>query len=215
MVLTNGSDWGLNGEAYEEGLKDANEDLSSTFSTDPSTNMSTIVDSEDVEPPLDDLQWIPDDKYPPEYITQLNQWIAELGNPSAPSPTQSLLPLSAFLSHGPVVMPTRTPTASPTPTTVPEGDTCDVSYKFLFDSVEVRGKGWTDAQLGDNSANLKTQISGCGDLTDWNFQLTPTDCCYQWYASGRLPIGVKNCVGRAVVTAGGSGANIGNCHGAG
>jgi hypothetical protein len=111
--------------------------------------------------------------------------------------------------------PTTTTTApSPSPTP-PEGDTCDVSYKFLFDTVEVRGKSWTTAQLGNNGDNLKSKLSGCGDLTDWNFEMTPNDCCYQWYASARLPIGVKNCVGKAVVAAGGPGANVGNCHGAG
>jgi hypothetical protein len=101
------------------------------------------------------------------------------------------------------------------PSSVPEGDSCDVSYKFLFDEFEVRGKGWTDAELGPDGDNLKSQISGCGDLTSWNFQLTPTDPTYQWYASGNLPIGVKNCVGKAVQSAGGPGATVANCHGAG
>lgn len=90
-----------------------------------------------------------------------------------------------------------------------------MSYKFFYDTVEVRGKAWTFSQLGTNGTTLKPQLSGCGDLTDWSFQTTPNDCCYQWYASARLLTGAKDCVGRAVVTAGGSGANVGNCHGSG
>jgi hypothetical protein len=50
-------------------------------------------------------------------------------------------------------------------------------------------------------------------ITKWQFERTPNDCCFQWYASGQLPIGTKGCVGRPLVSAGGSGD--GNCHGAG
>jgi hypothetical protein len=90
---------------------------------------------------------------------------------------------------------------------------CDVSYKFFFDGVEVRGKNWPDAKLGTNGDGLRQQLEGCGALTKWKFEMTPNDCCFQWYASGQLPIGTKACVGRAVQSAGGSGD--GNCHGAG
>ena len=58
---------------------------------------------------------------------------------------------------------------------------------------------------------LEAQIKGCGALKDWKFQRTTTDPQYEWYASGHLPIGVKNCAGRAVTTAGGPGATSGNC----
>lgn len=90
---------------------------------------------------------------------------------------------------------------------------CDVTYKFFFDGFEVRGKNWADAKLGANGEGLREQLSGCGALTEWKFERTPDDCCFQWYASGQLPIGTKDCVGRAVQSAGGS--NEGNCHGAG
>jgi hypothetical protein len=96
-----------------------------------------------------------------------------------------------------------------------EGDSCDVSYEFLYDTFEVRGKNWVGNSLGANGEGLEAQIKGCGALTDWSFQWRETDPTYQWYASGNLPIGVKNCVGRAVTTAGGPGAIIGDCHGAG
>lgn len=90
---------------------------------------------------------------------------------------------------------------------------CDVSYKFFFDSFEIRGKNFPDAKLGANGEGLNAELSGCGALTKWNSMRTPDDCCFQWYASGQLPIGTKACVGRAVQSAGGS--DDGNCHGAG
>jgi hypothetical protein len=90
---------------------------------------------------------------------------------------------------------------------------CDVSYKFFFDSFEIRGKNLPEAKLGADGEGLKEEISGCGALTKWNFEQTPDDVKFQWYASGQLPIGTKACVGRALQSAGGSGA--GNCHGAG
>ena len=95
----------------------------------------------------------------------------------------------------------------------PVKDSCDVSYKFFFDSFEVRGKNFPGSTLGKNGLGLLADLRHCGVVSDWNFQSTPKDPTYQWYASGRLPIGVKNCVGSAVMKAGGSSA--GNCHGAG
>ena len=92
-------------------------------------------------------------------------------------------------------------------------DSCDVSYRFYFDGVEVRGKNWPEAKMGANGEGLKSQLAGCGALTKWSFEWTPNDVKYQWYAHGRLPIGTKKCVGNAVKSAGGCSA--GNCHGAG
>lgn len=92
-------------------------------------------------------------------------------------------------------------------------DNCDVSYKFLFDGFEIRGKNWPDAKLGTNGEGLLKELKGCGAVTKWRFEYTPNDVKYQWYAHGRLPIGTKSCVGNAVLTAGGS--TKGNCHGGG
>jgi hypothetical protein len=90
---------------------------------------------------------------------------------------------------------------------------CDVSYKFALDYFEIRGKNLPDAKFGANGDGLKTQLSGCGAITKWNFERTPNDVKFQWYATGQLPIGTKACVGRALESAGGSGN--GNCHGSG
>jgi hypothetical protein len=90
---------------------------------------------------------------------------------------------------------------------------CDVAYKFFFDGFEIRGKNLPDAKFGAEGEGLRKQVAGCGAITKWQFERTPNDCCFQWYASGQLPIGTKGCVGRALVSAGGSGD--GNCHGAG
>lgn len=92
-------------------------------------------------------------------------------------------------------------------------DSCDVSYKFVLDKFEVRGKNFPDAKLGTDGEGLKHEIEGCGDLTGWHFDWTPNDVKYQWYAHGSLPVGTKSCMGRAVQSAGGS--SSGNCHGAG
>ena len=41
-------------------------------------------------------------------------------------------------------------------------DSCDVSYKFLYDTFEVRGKNWPDAKLGANCEGLKKRSKGVG-----------------------------------------------------
>ena len=86
-------------------------------------------------------------------------------------------------------------TSQPPPPTSDE-DNCDVSYRFLYDIVEVRGKGFPDAKLGRNGEGLRHQLQGCGALTDWHFEMTPHDVKYQWYASGKLPIGTRSCAGK-------------------
>lgn len=89
---------------------------------------------------------------------------------------------------------------------------CDV-YKFWFDAVEIRGKNFRDAKLGANAEGLHQQLSGCGGVTNRQFERTADNCCFQWFASAQLPIGTKNCIGQVVQSAGASGN--GNCHGAG
>ncbi|KAL8666190.1 MAG: hypothetical protein Q9202_001697 [Teloschistes flavicans] len=90
---------------------------------------------------------------------------------------------------------------------------CDVSYKFVLDGFEIRGKNWPDAKFGANGEGLKDQLEGCGVLTKWRFKWTPDDVKFQWFASGQLPVGTKNCVGNAAKSAGASGK--GSCHGTG
>lgn len=94
-----------------------------------------------------------------------------------------------------------------------EADSCDVSYQFFDDFFEIRGKDTGDDQLGDNGVNLENAIRGCGALTSWNFVYTPNDVTYQWYASGKLPIGVRSCVGTHLTDFGLPSA--GDCVGAG
>ena len=139
----------------------------------------------------------PDSAYPTDYLSSVSSWISSLGvTTTAPASAQ----------------PTPTSSNAPTPTAT-DADSCDVSYKFVYDEFQIRGKNFVPASFGTDGSGLKHQIAGCGAITDWNFQLTPTDPTYQWSASGHLPIGTKACVGRAVVSAGG--ANDDNCHGAG
>lgn len=93
------------------------------------------------------------------------------------------------------------------------GVTCDVNYKFFYDEFEIRGRYWPDAKLGIDGQGLLDKLRVCGVVSDWLFKPTPDDCCMQWYAYGKLPIGTRSCVGSAVVAAGG--ANSGSCNGAG
>ena len=91
---------------------------------------------------------------------------------------------------------------------------CDVSYKARgYNVFEVRGKNLPDALLGANGEGLLKELSGCGQVKEWNFEQTPDDCCYSWYALGKLPGGTKSCVGRAIKSAGGS--SDGGCRGPG
>ena len=117
----------------------------------------------------------------------------------------------------PAPPPPSSPAPPPPPPSAPPAgpdiDACDVSYKVAYDSFEIRGKNLDPTKFGDNGDGLKKQLGGCGKISKWNFQLTPSDPTYAWFANGELPIGVKNCVGRAVVSAGG--ANAADCHGAG
>jgi hypothetical protein len=91
---------------------------------------------------------------------------------------------------------------------------CDVSWKsYAANGFEVRGKNLPDALLGANGEGLRKELSGCGELTKWNFERTPDNCCFQWYAAGDLPGGTKSCIGRAIRSAGGS--SNGGCRGPG
>jgi hypothetical protein len=109
-----------------------------------------------------------------------------------------------------------------------DGDPINNPKNYKFGGVYATSDGWTfsmialaeqtnenscDAKLGHNGLGLLAQLRGCGIVTNWSFQLTPNDVKYHWYANGRLPIGTRACVGRAVQAAGGTSA--GNCVGAG
>jgi len=87
---------------------------------------------------------------------------------------------------------------------------CDTSYKANGnDRIEIRGKNFPSALMGSNGEGLRDELAGCGALTAFEFELTPEDCCFQWYARGDLPTFKKKCVGRAIQSAGGS--STGGC----
>ncbi|SLM40253.1 glycoside hydrolase family 18 protein [Lasallia pustulata] len=113
----------------------------------------------------------PDSAYPTDYLSSVSSWISSLG-------VTTTVPASA--------QPTLGSSASPTPTPT-DADSCDVSYKFIYDEFQIRGKNFVPANFGTDGSGLKHQIAGCDAITDWTFQLTPTDPTYQWYASGTCP----------------------------
>jgi hypothetical protein len=86
---------------------------------------------------------------------------------------------------------------------------CDVSFHVGFDFFEIRGFNWFGADVS-NGMEIQNNLWWCGILTHWNFEWTPDDCCFQWYASGWLQNGVKGCVGRAIRNAGASSKS--RCH---
>ena len=67
---------------------------------------------------------------------------------------------------------------------------CDVSYDFVYADFEVRSKDWPGAKLDANGEGLLKEIKGYGALT-------PNDAKFGWYVDGRLPIGMKSCVGNS------------------
>jgi hypothetical protein len=94
---------------------------------------------------------------------------------------------------------------------------CNCACDFLFDQFTVSGKDFPADKLnldGTAGDGLKKQLGGCGALTNYQFQtLTNDPDGMQWKATGRLPIGVKACIGRAVETVGGDSPD--KCTGAG
>jgi hypothetical protein len=92
-------------------------------------------------------------------------------------------------------------------------DTCNTQYDFSVDEFDIRGINFDPEKLGVNGEGLKKQIEGCSKpIVYWNWELTPDDCCFQWHASGKIRVGAKGCLGRAVVSAGG---NNNQCAGSG
>jgi hypothetical protein len=82
---------------------------------------------------------------------------------------------------------------------------CDLSYKGSFDGFEIRGKNLRGTSLVPTVKVFATKWLGATVLHNGSSKWTPNDCCFQWYATGHLPIGKKACVGRALKSAGGSG----------
>ncbi len=82
-------------------------------------------------------------------------------------------------------------------------DNCRSRYAFLYDHFDIHGTNFNEKLFGLGGQNLRGKIAKCGDLTAWQFKLTPDDHNYEWYAAGNLPISTKACVGQAVVAAGG------------
>ena len=98
-------------------------------------------------------------------------------------------------------------TISPIPDRAPAPDkpvgNCWSWWKGIFASFDVYGGGFASGDFGQSS--VLTQLRGCGALTNWGFEYYQTAAAdgTEWHAWGRLPIGTRACVGRAVESAGG------------
>ncbi|KAM5443102.1 hypothetical protein MferCBS31731_001977 [Microsporum ferrugineum] len=71
-VLTNGTEWGVLEEDYEK-ISHGGGDFDTT--------------EEDGVPPVEGLEWTPDEKYPSDYIKQLKEWIAMEQDAPKPHPS--------------------------------------------------------------------------------------------------------------------------------
>ena len=82
---------------------------------------------------------------------------------------------------------------------------CTSWYKGIFATFDIYGGGWADSDFGQSSGGVLTQLRGCGAVTGWNFQYydSPASDGTEWHAWGKLPIGTRRCVGRAVPSSGG------------
>ncbi|OKO93925.1 hypothetical protein PENSUB_12204 [Penicillium subrubescens] len=142
----------------------------------------------------------------------ISLWV-DLGSTTSPSKADFAKLFSADeegFDSSTTTTTTHTTTAS-APTATAD-DTCKESYKFFWDHFEIHGKNFDPSKFGKDGSGLKKQIGGCGALSGWHFE-TDTSGGWQWHAKGNLPIGSKDCVGRAVVSAGGEGPD--GCKGSG
>jgi hypothetical protein len=89
--------------------------------------------------------------------------------------------------------------------------TCDDSYRFLFDKIEIRGKNWASHNLGRSGENISKKLDHCIWLSYFTFEWTPNDVKYEWYVYAQLAPFQERCAGKAVLKAGGR--SRGHCDG--
>ena len=89
---------------------------------------------------------------------------------------------------------------------------CTTSYDG-FTHYTVRGKNFPTDKMGLDGSKLHEAFTGCLGFKDWYFEMDQGDPQYQWNATFTTDVGKKNCVGKAIMKAGG--ATDGGCHGAG
>ncbi|KAI9851348.1 MAG: hypothetical protein M1838_003904 [Thelocarpon superellum] len=80
---------------------------------------------------------------------------------------------------------------------------CDVSFHVFEDLFEIRGKNFPNELLGPEGEGLLKEVEYCGPVKRWQFEHTPDDVTFDWYAHGILPLWTRDCVGWALLSAGG------------
>lgn len=82
---------------------------------------------------------------------------------------------------------------------------CTSWYKGIYATFDVYGGGWADSDFGQSGGGVLAQLRGCGAVTGWSFEYydSPGSDGTEWHAWGKLPIGTRRCVGRAVPSSGG------------
>ncbi|KAJ3553159.1 hypothetical protein NPX13_g10946 [Xylaria arbuscula] len=140
VVITDGSDWGVDGTNLEEILTDGDA-LTFTTSEDITADVGDLNDEEFLGP-LTDLEWIADDQYPSDYIQQQKEWASMLDTPTStatPTPT-----------------PTSISTPTPTPTeAAPSGPTTDLQCNGLESKIYMH----PDTLVGNIQAFCQTAVA--------------------------------------------------------
>lgn len=88
LILTNGTQWGLNKTPFEAGLKNGTEDLSFTLTEKLETDTSSDADGNPT-PPKENLAWTTNAQYPPDYLKQQDEWFKEASSLKNPPPVSS------------------------------------------------------------------------------------------------------------------------------
>lgn len=86
---------------------------------------------------------------------------------------------------------------------------CNGYYKFFFDRFELEGRNWPRSWIGlgwtseeVDGSNIHNAMKACGATTGWRFKFEADDhhrSVGHWFASGNLPIGMRNCLGNKLM----------------
>jgi len=195
LIVTNSTDWGLLSSNYLESLTAGGDDITFTYSEDITAD-TTDDSEENTVPPLTNLSWTSDDKYPSDYIKQLKEWANKA--PDMPTPSPAGGQQIAIASY---INPLGDPTAW---TRLLTYDTQKVSvlvanilngpdylvepnWKSVIDQAANQGKkiiGYVrTGYLGVSQQKFTTRL-GSNDLADWTSQIEQdVDKWYELYGS--------------------------------
>lgn len=81
-------------------------------------------------------------------------------------------------------------------------DTYDVSYRFTYKSLEIRGKNIDQSRISGQLRRLRERLSGSDDMTGDKPEWIPNDVNYHWSAPGQTVMSDKGRTENAVESVG-------------